>query len=128
MYAIAKEAKPTPTLEDGTVLNPKRVDIACTNHEQAELWALDVVVADAQNPSHCGPQQLKDPGCPATAEKTDKEAAYKEALAITGREGIKLRPLAIETMGLMGEGLQSFISSQAICLAPHRRTSLRSLR
>ena len=55
VYAIAKEAKLSPTLEDAIVLNPKRVDIACTNHEQAELWALDVVVADAQNPSHYGP-------------------------------------------------------------------------
>ena len=47
VYAIAKEAKSSPLLEDGIMLNPRRVDVACTNHEQAEIWALDVVVADA---------------------------------------------------------------------------------
>ena len=64
VYAIEKE---------GIVLNPKQIGIAYTSFAQAELWALDVVVTDAQNPSHCGPQQLNDPSCLAAAAAAEAD-------------------------------------------------------
>ena len=89
VHDIAKEAKLSRTLEDEIVLNPKQVNIACTNHERAYLWALDVVVVDAPNPSHRGPQKLKDPCYHVIARvEAIKEAAYKE-----GREDNSYDPL-----------------------------------
>ena len=100
-------------LEDGILLNPKRVDVACTNHEKAQQWGLDVVIADAQKPEFCGPQQLKIPGSAAAAAEREKDTSYKMALEHAGRENTIMRPLAIETMGAMGEEFQSFLSDCA---------------
>ena len=113
VFAIAKEAKLSPLLEDSTLLNPKRVDVACTNHEKAQQWGLDVVIADAQKPEHCGPQQLKIPGTAAATAEREKATSYLAALGSKGRESTIMRPLAIETMGAMGEKFQSFLSDCA---------------
>ena len=107
VYSIAAEARLQPILEDSALLSPLRVDVNCYDAANAQYWALDVVVVDPQQPRYSGPRQLEHPGVAAAGAEQVKITHY--ATALSRHDNVVLRPLALETMGAMGERFQDFL-------------------
>ena len=105
--SIAAEARLQPILEDSAPLSPLRVDVNCYDAANAQYWALDVVVVDPQQPRYSGPRQLEHPGVAAAGAEQTKITHYASALA--RHENVVFRPVALETMGVMGERFQEFL-------------------
>ena len=111
VYAIAREAGLTSRLEDPLLLRPRIVDVSCRDSTGDIQWGIDVVTTDPQEGTLRHPPARYGTGVANQRGVAAKEAAY--AGVLQAHRTVRLRPLAIETFGALGEDVQRFIRDAA---------------
>ena len=105
------------------MLRPHIVDVSCGDSTDDIQWAIDVVTTDPQEGTLQHPPARYGIGVANQRGETAKETTYRAVLR--EHHTVRLRPLAIKTLGALGTDFQRFIRDAARLQARLLSLSLR---